>query len=420
MRETAWVTLGVVGGAFLQIFAVRVYAHGLSQENFGIYVLAQTIAAFAMLLAYGPLAACSVAFLSDTAKCKNHGIYRMRLSLISTAVMLSIPISAIVFMLAYVSIGNIGQIKHSLLLATGMSGLAVSSGILAMMESFRIASRERAGLAVTQLIGNACKPTLVLLLFTLLGTDLSVCSVILAQTIVNTLSIAIHVNKLISLSDIKNLAEPIDPTFPKKVLSYSLPFSVWAIPQWLQTSADRFSIERFVGLQQLGSYGIVWQVSYVPIVLANSIAEQLLTPIIFDSAKWKEPRRIFLRILAAIGVLGACCIGLYLILLLIGSSLISFLAPGYIIETATMMTLPIAAYLFSISQLLTLPVMHLSGPKSLRSAKLCAALFGVLIVPSFVWQWGSKGAAIALVIHSMIALCLNFRQLITSFKSIRP
>jgi O-antigen/teichoic acid export membrane protein len=63
---------------------------------------------------------------------------------------------------------------------------------------------------------------------------------------------------------------------------YSWPFSAWGLFTWAHQASDRWALQSFGSTKDVGSYAVLFQLSYVPITVATGLMLTFLAPILYQ------------------------------------------------------------------------------------------------------------------------------------------
>ena len=67
----------------------------------------------------------------------------------------------------------------------------------------------------------------------------------------------------------------------RKLKNYVLPFVLWGVFSWVQSSSDRWAIKLFGTNKDLGNYIVLWQLGFYPITMISSVLIQFSQPFIY-------------------------------------------------------------------------------------------------------------------------------------------
>lgn len=188
---------------------------------------------------------------------------------------------------------------------------------------------------------------------------------------------------------------------------YALPFSTFGIFTWMQQVSDRWALQTFSSVAEVGHYAVLFQLGYTPIVLFTGLIVSFLGPILYqrsgdatDHIRNSNVHYLSWRItqLALVVTLAAFSFTFFM-----HEWLFSFLvAPEYRGNSYFLPWVLLAGGLFAAGQMLSLKLMSEMRPSSLTVVKITTALIGVLCNVLGAAYAGMRGVVSALIIFSAI------------------
>jgi O-antigen/teichoic acid export membrane protein len=184
-------------------------------------------------------------------------------------------------------------------------------------------------------------------------------------------------------------------------LLLSVPFAAVMLSGWVFGLSDRVLIERFLGLEQLGTYQVAYALAIVPILLTDALQTAWLPHFYRLDASTKRalPARLATRVTLAVAAVAA---GVVLFAPVAGA----LLAPPDFELPLTVVALVVSATFVRASYLIAFAV--LSDVKESASIARASALGAVVNVGLNLWLiplWGLTGAALTtLVAYGVISL----------------
>ena len=202
----------------------------------------------------------------------------------------------------------------------------------------------------------------------------------------------------------------ISPAVLKMCLAFSMPLLVYAIGGWFVDSSNRFFIERFMSLRDLGLFNVGNQIAMILGYMLNA-AGLAFTPLFYETARLSEGPRILARFA---GIYIAATLGLALVVAVFSRDAIRLLTQSQFHEAyAVVPILVLTQALTSFWHLIVSPLMLKN--KTVRvmfSMLVCAAasiVFNFLLVP----RYGIHGAAASSLLANLLLNAIVF------FSSIR-
>lgn len=193
----------------------------------------------------------------------------------------------------------------------------------------------------------------------------------------------------------------------RRIWTYSWPFSTWGVFTWAQQVSDRWSLQTFSSMQEVGMYAVVFQLGYVPIGLAAGMAMTFLGPILYqrsgiatNHARNTSVHRIAWRI-TFVGLL-VTALAFVLTLFLHEWIFHLLVDTQYHAVSHFLPWIVLAGGIFSAGQMLALKLMSEMKSAAMTAAKIVTAILGVGLNVYGSAQFGLQGVVAALVIFSSI------------------
>jgi len=407
--ESALIVVGQVAAGLGSLVATRVFTALLRPSTYGQIALAMTLATLLQLLLFGPLAMGCLRFFAVAREQAEFDSYLHAVRRLSFQASLGV---LGVISLLLIGMNLAGQARWSgLIAATGVYSLVYSYGSL--LDGMQNAARQRAIVAWHQGIGQwmrvACVTALV-------GTCRASASVVmlgqaLAAGVVLVSQFVFFRRRIRTASYSHGQGEngPLVEKWAKAIRGYSRPFASWSIFAWIQSSSDRWLLQRFAGSGEVGRYAVLYQLGYSPILLMSNLVTQLVTPVLFaragdasEAKRMQSGRRLIYILLAGCLLLSLVATG---VAFLTHRWLFSILtAAEYRPASWLLPVLVLGGGIFAAGQMAAL--VPLSGIKSkvLMAPKIGGACAGVLVTFVGARWFGLTGVAFALVGSSLIYL----------------
>lgn len=188
---------------------------------------------------------------------------------------------------------------------------------------------------------------------------------------------------------------------------YALPFSTFGVFTWAQQTSDRWSLQNFGNIEDIGMYAVLFQLGYAPIGLVTNMAMAFVGPILYqrsgsasDTDRNIGVHRLAWRIAGTSLAITVIAAGFTFVLhdwifgLLVNAKYaqVSFLLPWVVM----------AGGLFAAGQMLALKLMSEMKPTQMTTAKILTALIGIGLNVYGASRFGVNGVVAALVGFSAI------------------
>jgi O-antigen/teichoic acid export membrane protein len=193
----------------------------------------------------------------------------------------------------------------------------------------------------------------------------------------------------------------------RQILKYSGPVSIWGAFMCFKQLSDRWALQSFATISDVGKYAVLLQISFTPIVQIASIGLSFFSPILYqtvgdasDQSKNFEIHILFWRYLKYCGLVtflilvatGLLHKRIFELLVAKEYQNISYLLPWMIAAGAA----------FAAGQVLNLKIETEMRPAAMITAKVTSTIIGVMLNLLGAWIWSLPGVVGALVIYSFI------------------
>jgi len=188
---------------------------------------------------------------------------------------------------------------------------------------------------------------------------------------------------------------------------YIWPFISWGVFSWLQFSADRWALAFFATKSVVGTYAVLYQFGFYPLVLGTNMVQQLVGPILFervgngvDPLRVKSGRSLLMKlnVLTALGVLTGTLTTLFF-----HELLFSFLVGvEYRHASYLLPQIMLAGGLFAAGQVAALGIIMGTTTTPLLPVKIGTGILGVLLSFVFSYYKGLDGVIFAAICSAAI------------------
>ena len=224
------------------------------------------------------------------------------------------------------------------------------------------------------------------------------------------------ISQLITLNmsrEKENGSKRVGSEWAKKIWTFSWPFSIFGIFTWVQQSSDRWSLEHFVTVGDVGQYAVLFQIGYMPIVLAVGIISSYLGPILYQRSgthknQWKDVsvhnltyKVVYITLALTAIVFATTLIAHNLIFELLVSS-------QYRSKSNLLPWMVLSGGVFAASQILAMKFISEMRSKELTTVKVLTSIFGTALNVISVTIAGLDGAVLGLLAFSFSNLLYMF------------
>ncbi|OIQ87091.1 hypothetical protein GALL_310470 [mine drainage metagenome] len=192
-----------------------------------------------------------------------------------------------------------------------------------------------------------------------------------------------------------------------EIWKFSWPVSIFGVFTWAQLVSDRWALEHFSTMQEVGLYAVLFQLGYYPMSIASGMAMQLLVPIFYqragdasDDIRNANVSSLSWRLTWL--TLGGTGIAFLLAYLLHTQIFRFFVAKEYMSVSYLLPWMLLAGGVFAASQTIALNLMSQMKTRTMMSAKIITALLGVMLNCAGAYWYGTQGIVAASILFSVL------------------
>lgn len=404
--EGGWLLAGQMAAVAAALVLVRVLTESLSPAQYGELALGLTVASLINQVAMGGITNGVSRYYSIAAEAQD-----LRRFFVSAQHLLFYA-SLVVLVVGVIVVGGLvlTSQEHWVALASVALVFSVFSGYNAALSGVQNAARQRAVVALHSAADAWLKIGITVCLLPLAGTTSTVVIAAYAcSSLLITVSQSVFVRRALVALDVN---APVASDWTRKIWEYSLPFSAFGVFTWMQLVSDRWALQKYATLEDVGQYAVLFQLGYAPIAIVTGLAAGLVAPILYQhSGDATDPQRNahvhrMAWQLAFISLVGT----------LIGFGLLYFahtwvyallVATPYRNNSYLLPWVVLAGGLFATGQILALKLMTDMRPKTMSVVKIATAVVGIVCNLVGAIFFGLKGVVAALVVFSLLyCLCM--------------
>jgi len=406
-KELFWIGLGQALAVLGAIMGVRLLTQVLNPTQYGELALGLTVVGLVTQLAFGPFQQGVLRFFGPAQEANELHAYlvSVRVLFIRASVFI-VGIAGVVLFGLWVS----GHVKWIALVATALV-LALISGYERVLDSMQSAARQRAVTAWHQALAQWLRFLVAFGLMVWWGASSSIAMLgYLMATIAVLISQFMFFRYSFGTLILSQSYEQIEvKKWAERLKDYAWPFMTWGLFAWVQQSSDRWALQTFSHLQDVGYYAVLYQLGYMPIILVTGIITQFLQPILFaragagtDTVRVKRARQLNHQVIIAfiaLTVLGtsvAAALHAHIFALLVG--------PEYRGVSQFMPWMVLSGGLFASSEVMALLFMSGVNTKILITPKIVTAVSGILLNTAGAFWLGLRGVVFASIGFSSVSL----------------
>lgn len=384
---------------------VRALTGVLSPSTYGELTLAVTLSALTHQSILGPLAQAFLRYFAPSHELGRFGAYlRGMWHLLAWATGIVSGIALFAALLLFV-LGH----RELIGLVWGAFLLSLLFGVGSSFDAIQNAARHQAIVAWHQGITPWLRFAFAFGLAVKFGarTGEALLGYILGSALVFVSQASLFWRKIVSHSRPRSAVSASDAAdLVGQMQAYAWPITTWGILTWLQMSSDRWALQVFGSAQNVGIYAVLYQLGYVPMTMASSLALQLIVPVVFsrsgdgtDVARLRSAHQ--LNALAVLGTmvatglltLGALLLRDHIFALLVG--------PQYRWGSVYLPLVVLAGGLFACGQTASLILMSEKDTRLLVRPKVVTALAGVLFNVAGAYWRGVPGVVVGNVLFGL-------------------
>jgi len=279
-KEFLWVVVGNTINILGVLLIIKLFTKQLSQTEYGIYYLSLTVSIFVNQIFFGPLGnSVSRYFLISLEKNENKDLLQTTY-IIGKKIVVLLTILLVLTLCILIKIDG----NRFVLLIISTYFYSIFTGISSIISSLQNISRERKTVALFQIADAIIKIifTYILIYFFNKSANIVSISSTFSAFILLFFQIIYIRKKSENLCFNKNVKE--NKNWSNKLISFSLPFSVWGVFTWGQISSDRWFLETFTDTNSIAKYAVLFQIGYYPLTILMGYVVQTITPFLFNKA----------------------------------------------------------------------------------------------------------------------------------------
>lgn len=408
-REGGWIVLGQISSVVGLLVSVRALTEYLDPDQYGELALGLTVASLSNQLIFSGIGNGIGRFYSIASeKGDLKGYLNASLQLIAYGTMVSLLFGLfIVSGLTITYQGHlVGLISAALIFSIFNAYNAILNGVQNLARQ-RIVVAFHSGIIVWLNIGLA------ILAIRWLGKSST--SVIIGYTIsvlLVTASQVLFLNRLVKYQGILH-SNTTRENWIKPIWQFSRPFCFFGIFTWMQQVSDRWALQHFASMGDVGQYAVIFQFSYAPITLVTGLLTTLIAPVLYqrsgaatDQTRNASVHKSSWRMTqVSLGITAISAIFTWLF----HDWLFRWLVAEAFRDVSNLLPwMLLAGGIFSSGQILSLKLMSEIRSDSLLLVKIITALIGIGANILGAWRYGVEGVVAASVLFSLIYLVWMF------------
>lgn len=400
IKEGGWILLGQVLMVVGSLIGVRLLTELLTPDAYGELALGMTVATLVNQIILGPLSGGITRYYAPAVEHGDVAGYlnaARKLAFYATGV---IFLAITCFIILYIFAGEARWIG----IAISALVFAVFSGYNSILSGIQSAARQRAIVSLHQGADPFLRALAAAGLLLWLGATSTVAMVGYAMATALVLGSQIFflhksvANTVVVAGEKRN--------WEKEIWNFSWPIGTFGIFTWVQLASDRWALQIFSTLQDVGNYAVLYQLGYYPMALVTGVAIQFLVPILYQRAgdasnaqRNADVRSLSWRFTwASLGLTGVS----FVMAVLLHSLIFRFFAAEeYRTVSHFLPWMILAGGVFAAGQTLASNLQAQLKTHKMILAKIVTALFGVALNIAGAYWYGIKGIVYAGVLFSI-------------------
>jgi O-antigen/teichoic acid export membrane protein len=386
---------GKLAAAIAMVLTIKILTNYLSAQQFGEFALALTFCNFVAQLIMGPLGHGVGRFYIEAEKAGELGGFWVAVK------NLFIKSFVLIFMIFLFVLVVVNLLKYEFDAGVLLLGLAFLFGYIAGLNDIFCSIQNMALRRFISVRNNIIEIYLRLIFIPILVLlfDATAIMALLAYILSGLLALIVN---LAEKNNIGMIANQVKNNWEGKILGLAGNALMWGVFVWLVQASDKWSIGIYSNAADVGKYAVIYQLSYVPVVIVFSVANTILAPLIFKSGKIDLSGKSNLYTFA----FSAITLG-FLFYEFFGAAMLVILSRVDYAEYSNLMPLLyLSAVFYSIGDLLSIQRLGNMDFGIVRRNKIIAALVGLLFNILGAKYFGVTGVAYSILIYSFVYLML--------------
>jgi O-antigen/teichoic acid export membrane protein len=406
-REFLWIGSGQAAATLGALVGVRLLTGMLSPELYGELALGMTLVILVSQVVLGPLGGAVLRFFAPASEAHEMANFLAALRRLlgkATGVVLLLAVATCLMLLLT------GQ-SNWLWLGIAAFGFALVSGYNCTLDGMQNAMRQRPIVAWHQALASWARFLAAAMMVLWLGATSAVAMLgyVLAGLLVLYSQWWFFRRSVRPTTKLISNGARLPRRWETQMFAYAWPFAIWGTFTWAQMASDRWALQIFASIHEVGLYTVLYQLGYYPITLLTGLMVQLVAPVFFQRAgDASDPSRIrqvhdlnnWLTIVALL-LTGIAALLAYT---LHGRIFAWLVAPEYRAISWLLPGMVLAGGLFAAGQIAVIYLLSGTKTRSLIAPKIVTSVVGVLMNMVGAAWFGIWGVVVGSIITSGVYL----------------
>ncbi len=400
-REGFWIIIGQLFTIFGSLYFIKIITTKLEPSLFGTVSLLLSVSTFFSQVLYGGVGS-GVARFFSVAEIKNdlYGYFEnSRKIVFKISLFLLFFGGGTVVLLSFIGYQNL------IFLTILTIFISILNGIISVLNNFQNSARQRDIVALNNGLGVILKIVIVLSLFNLFGANetILVISILLSSAIALISQLIFFHYKWKRKITNSSLSAY---NWSNEIWTYSLSVILWNGFMALYQLSDKWALEYYNSLKDVGVYTVLFQLGYTPTLLVMTNLLAFLSPIIYQRAgDGKNPvknKYIDSIITKLIWLTFSFSVIGFFIAYFFHRKIFGFLvSKSYLDYSYLLPVLVLSAGVFSAGQILNIKMESQIKVKEMIFIKISTSVFGICLNFLLSAFYGIKGVLVALFVYSI-------------------
>lgn len=407
-KEGSWIVIGQIVSVLGALALVRVLTELLSPSQYGELALGLTVANLVNMVVIGALNNGISRFYIISVE--NHGLLNYLIAVRRVMIYASLVV-VFIGILLILGLHFLGY-SQWIGLVVALLVFALLSGYNTTFSSIQSAARQRA-----IVVFHGCLEILLKVLLVgglLLWVGSSSATVVVGYALSSLFVIGSQLVFLRKLIPPGGLRGNQNFNWAYKIWTYSWPISTWGIFLWLYHSSDRWVLQYFTTMEELGRYAVLFQLGNAPLSMVVGMGMTFLGPIFFqrsgdatDPVRNADVHQLVWR--TTFGCLAITFLAFFLGFVLHDLAFNVLVAVKYRSVSYLLPWMLLAGGLFASAQILGMKLACDMKIREMMMSKIITALLGVILNCVGAFMAGTSGVVAAVLATSFVYLVWTIR-----------
>ncbi len=404
VAQLSWLGWGQIISLVLSLVSIKLTT-SIGPVGYGQFVLITSLGGLLSLSFFGPLEQGFVRYYFEFSKSEEQKSAYLRIVFntlkIAAGILCLIGIVAVVIGIIFFQKTVLFMVSASVLIIISV----ISTPIAGLFNAMKL----RREISIIQVLEKVFIVAFLLLAAATMALDLTFVMVAITSSMAIFLVVRIWIYlKQINVRSSKESINHLKSESGKKIIVYCLPFIFWGWLSWFQFNGERWVVNGFLTMTDVGKYGLSASIVNNSVVLAYGVFIQFLTPSIYDKFSTgnnaeKKKGYGLIKTASLLTFVLFCAFG---VLLYVGGEQIIHLlsTKEYVIDALLLFLLTVGLGIFYVGQTLALVGFALQKPSAYIIPKIVSAILSMAgYIIGCMWI-GLFGIVISILVSNVVYL----------------